>query len=279
MQNPPRPFIRGAGRGRGDTRLSPVQVISLDVGRDLGLPLVAVIEQLLLVVEQLLVRLRRELEVGTLPGCETFSQDSPDPPSPRAGGLAAPRGLSPRPDHLHDGVHRTSLLAEPAVDALGHVDVVAGGAAAAVGAGFGLDGDGLRGGDTAGDTSAPPAAAGGGGAGRKADLRGADGLAELAGDAPLLPGRVAAQRVLPAEPWAQRPLLKRVVDGGRFAEKVTQRHGQAWRKERGGDNMFCGAGTPQTGRGGQEGFVLHQSGSGTHRGRAQSTAGSAQRGR
>lgn len=47
---------------------SPVQVIGLDVGCNLGLPLVAVVEQLLLVVEQLLVRLRRELKVGALPG-------------------------------------------------------------------------------------------------------------------------------------------------------------------------------------------------------------------
>ena len=45
---------------------SSVEVVGLDVGRDLGLPLVAVVEQLLLVVEQLLVRLGRELKVGPL---------------------------------------------------------------------------------------------------------------------------------------------------------------------------------------------------------------------
>lgn len=43
-----------------------VQVVGLEVGRQLRLPLVAVVEQLLLVVEQLLVRLGRELEVGAL---------------------------------------------------------------------------------------------------------------------------------------------------------------------------------------------------------------------
>lgn len=41
-------------------------MVGADVGRDLALPLVPVGEQLLLVVEQLLVRLRRELEVGPL---------------------------------------------------------------------------------------------------------------------------------------------------------------------------------------------------------------------
>ena len=44
---------------------------------------------------------------------------------------------------LDDGVDGARLLAEAAVDALGHVDVVAGGAAGAVGALLGLDGDGL----------------------------------------------------------------------------------------------------------------------------------------
>ena len=60
-----------------------VEIICFDVGGDLGLPLVAVVQQLLLVVEQLLVSLRRKLEVGA----------------------------------FDDGVHGTSLLAEAAVDA------------------------------------------------------------------------------------------------------------------------------------------------------------------
>lgn len=49
----------------------------------------------------------------------------------------------PAPAHLHDGIHGAGLLAEAAVDALGHVDVVTRGAAAAVGAGLSLDGDRL----------------------------------------------------------------------------------------------------------------------------------------
>ena len=61
-----------------------------EVSGDGHFPLVAVGEQLLLVVQELLVGLGGELEVGS----------------------------------LHDGVHGTGLLAEPAVDALGHVDVV-----------------------------------------------------------------------------------------------------------------------------------------------------------
>ena len=45
--------------------------------------------------------------------------------------------------HLDDGVHGAGLLTEAAVDALGHVDVVAGGSPAAVGAWLSLNGDGL----------------------------------------------------------------------------------------------------------------------------------------
>ena len=57
-------------------------------------------------------------------------------------------------------------MAEAAVDALGHVNVVASGTAGAVLALLGVDGD---------------------------RLRGAYGLAQLAGDASLLPTRIAAQ--------------------------------------------------------------------------------------
>jgi len=59
--------------------------------------------------------------------------------------------------HLYDGVHRTRLLTEAAVDAFGHVDVVASRPPAAIGAGFSFDGDGL---DTHsdGDDSAEPQA-------------------------------------------------------------------------------------------------------------------------
>mmetsp|Transcript_39253 Transcript_39253/g.93942 ORF Transcript_39253/g.93942 Transcript_39253/m.93942 type:complete len:241 (+) Transcript_39253:181-903(+) len=132
-----------------------------DVGRERGLPLVAVLEQLLLVVEQLLVRLRRVLEVGP----------------------------------LDDGVHRAGLLAEAAVDALGHVDVVARGAPRAVLTHLRLDGDGLR---------------------------RADGLAQLARDAPLVAARVASQRVLASEARREVSLLEGVVDGGLLLEQLEE---------------------------------------------------------
>merc|ERR1719508_170128 len=86
-----------------------VEVISLDISSYLCLPLVPVVEKLLLVVEQLLVGLRAELEVGT----------------------------------LHNGVHGTSLLAEATVDTLGHVDVVSCGPPSSVLPLLSLDGDGL----------------------------------------------------------------------------------------------------------------------------------------
>ena len=63
--------------------ISSIEIIGFDVGGDLGLPLVAVVQQLLLVVEKLLVGLRRELKVRT----------------------------------LDDGIDRASLLTKAAVDA------------------------------------------------------------------------------------------------------------------------------------------------------------------
>lgn len=46
--------------------------------------------------------------------------------------------------HLNDGVHRTRLLAEAAVDAFGHVDVVASRPSAAVSSSLCFYGDGLN---------------------------------------------------------------------------------------------------------------------------------------
>jgi hypothetical protein len=126
--------------------------IQSDVARDLALPAVAVGEQLVLVVVELLARLGGELEV--------------------------------RP--FDDGVDRAGLLAEAAIDALHHVDVVAHRAAGAVvAARAGLDGDGLR---------------------------RADRLAQLAGDAALLAVGIAAQRMLAAEARRAVALLEGVVD-------------------------------------------------------------------
>src|SRR3546814_762618 len=85
-------------------------IFELRVLGELVFPAVAVRQQLLLVVEQRLAGLGGEFEV--------------------------------RP--FHDGVHRAGLLAEAAVDALRHVDVVARGAPAAVAARLGLDDDALR---------------------------------------------------------------------------------------------------------------------------------------
>src|SRR4030095_8117313 len=92
------------------------------------------------------------------------------------------RELQVRP--LDDGVDRAGLRTEPAIDALHHVDVVAGGAARSVLARLGLDGD---------------------------RLRRADRLAELAGDAALFAGRVAPERMLAAEARAQGTLLAGIV--------------------------------------------------------------------
>src|SRR6185312_6272651 len=127
-------------RGKDHAALtSPVRRVEFDRFRDLALPAVAIGEQPGLVIIKLLARLGREFEIRA----------------------------------FDDGVDRTGLLAEPAIDALHHVDVVAHGAAGAVvAARTGLDGD---------------------------RLRRADRLAELAGDAALLAIGIAAQGVLAAE--------------------------------------------------------------------------------
>ena len=114
--------------------------------RKLRLPFVSVFDQLLLVVKELLVEEGRVFEVGA----------------------------------FDNGVDGASLCAEAAEDALGHVNVVLGGAAGAIGSGLGLNGDRE------------------GGAGR---------LAQFASDAAFLTSGVAAQGVLASEHRAQGSLL------------------------------------------------------------------------
>src|SRR4030095_7590136 len=107
--------------------------------RKLALPAVAIGEEFLLVIIKFLARLGGEFEIRS----------------------------------LDDGIDRTGLLAQAAIDAFHHVDVVADGAAGAVVAARpGLDGD---------------------------RLRRTDRLAQLAGNAALFAVRIAAQRMLAAE--------------------------------------------------------------------------------
>src|SRR5256885_17270715 len=115
---------------------SPVRRVERKILRDLALPAIAIREQPLLIVIELLARLGGEFEIRT----------------------------------FDDGVDRAGLLAQPAIDALHHVDVVARRAPrAVVPSRSRLDGD---------------------------CLRRADSFAQLAGDAALFAVRIAAQRVL-----------------------------------------------------------------------------------
>ena len=102
---------------------------------------------------------------------------------PRLGGVLGIRAL-------HNRVDWARLLAEAAVYALGHVDVVAGRAAGAVGTLLGLDGDGLGGADL--DSLACQGE-------QHGSPRGTYGLAELAGDAAFLAGGITSQGVLSTE--------------------------------------------------------------------------------
>ena len=87
---------------------------------------------------------------------------------------------------LNNGIDWAALLAESAVDALGHVDIIACGPPATVHALFGLDCDGL--------------------------CR-ANGFAELASNATLLTGRVPSQGMFASEAGRNRALLEWVEDG------------------------------------------------------------------
>src|SRR5215469_18977179 len=109
-----------------------IRRVQLEVAGDLPLPAVAIRQKPFLTVVKFLARLGREFEIGT----------------------------------FDDGIHRAGFLAQPAIDAFHHVDVVAGGAARTVFARLRLDGDGLG---------------------------GADGFAQLAGDAAFLAIGIAAE--------------------------------------------------------------------------------------
>jgi len=138
---------------RASISIRPLSVrrISTSDSCKLRLPLVTIRQQLLLVIQQLLPRLRSILRVRS----------------------------------LHDSIHRATLLAISAVNALCHVDIVACGTAGAVLALFGFNGDGLG---------------------------GADGFAEFAGDAAFFTGGVAAEGVLAAEARGDGTLFEGVVD-------------------------------------------------------------------
>src|SRR6202022_3321413 len=147
---------------------SPVRRVEFDRFRNLALPAVAIGEKFRLVIKEFLAGLGREFEI--------------------------------RP--LDDGIDRTGLLAQSAIDALHHVDVVAHGAAGAVvAARTGLDGD---------------------------RLRRTDRLAQLAGDAAFLAIGIAAQRMLTAEPRGDRPFLDGIIQRRLRLEEVA--HGEKERR-------------------------------------------------
>src|SRR4029077_5251213 len=124
----------------------PVRCVECEVLRDLALPAIAVRKQALLVVVEFLTSLGRKFEVGS----------------------------------LDDGIDRARLLAQTAINAFPHVDVVARRAARAIiAARSGLDGD---------------------------RLRRADRFAQLAGNATLFAVGIAAQRVFATEARRDRAL-------------------------------------------------------------------------
>src|SRR5690606_29333172 len=154
-----------------------IRRIGFKVRGDRPLPLVPVRQQFRLVVEQLLAALRRIFEVWP----------------------------------FDDRVHRAGFLAEAAIDALGHVDVVARGAAAAILARLALDGDGER---------------------------RAHCLAQLAGYAAFLAIGITAQRMLAAETRGERVLLERIVDRRLGFEEIFECEGMRLHELPEGERLY-----------------------------------------
>jgi len=135
-----RPFLLPLFKPDAETRFqqnqSAIWRIHRDIARDFAFPTVAISKELVLVIVEFFAGFGREFEIRT----------------------------------FHDGIHRACFLAETAIDALHHIDVVTHRAAGAVvAARTSLDGDGLR---------------------------RADRFAKLAGDAAFFTVRITAQRVL-----------------------------------------------------------------------------------
>src|SRR5258708_14238896 len=143
---------------------SPVRRVERDIFRDLTFPAVTVRKQAFFVVVELLARLGGEFEI--------------------------------RP--FDNGVDGTGFLAQSAINALHHIDVVTRCTPRTVIAPrTGLDGDGLC---------------------------GTNRLAKLACDAALFAIRIAAQRVLTTEARRDRPLLERIIERSLRLEEIA--HGQ-----------------------------------------------------
>eukprot|EP00307_Rebecca_sp_RCC1486_P010414 CAMPEP_0119413136 /NCGR_PEP_ID=MMETSP1335-20130426/5323_1 /TAXON_ID=259385 /ORGANISM="Chrysoculter rhomboideus, Strain RCC1486" /LENGTH=193 /DNA_ID=CAMNT_0007437915 /DNA_START=272 /DNA_END=854 /DNA_ORIENTATION=- len=145
---------------------------------NLCLPPVTVVQELVLVVEQLLVCLRRILVIRA----------------------------------LNDRVDWTGLLAEAAEDAFGHVNVVACRASRAILTHLRLNGD---------------------------SLRRADGLTELASNAPFLACWVSPECVLATEARAQWPLLEGVVDGDLLPEEHRESEAHTTQDLRDEERLCC----------------------------------------
>lgn len=96
----------------------------------------------------------------------------------------------------HDGIYRACLLAKSAINALEQIDIVPCGAPRSIRPRFGFDRD---------------------------TYGGAHSLAKLAGDTPLLPVWVSAQRVQALEAWRLRRLLFRIVDGDLGSKQMSPR--------------------------------------------------------
>jgi hypothetical protein len=110
--------------------------------------------------------------------------------------LAAGIGGALKIRPFHKGIHGASLLAKAAVNALGHINLKACGAAAAIFPLDGFNGDG-------------PCRA--------------NSLAELAGNAAFLPTGVAAQGMLTPKAWTNFSLLVGVHQRYFGFKKVTER--------------------------------------------------------
>lgn len=163
-------------------------MIRVDIGGDFGFPLITVVEELLLVVEELLVRFSGKFKIRT----------------------------------FHDGIDRTRLLTEPAIDALGHVYIIPGRPPRTIGTFLSFNRNSLL--INLSENLIVFSIF------YDKYLRWANCFAEFTSDAPLLARRIPPQCVLAPEPGAERSLLEGVIDGGRLFEDVGERDGETARQ-------------------------------------------------
>jgi hypothetical protein len=176
---------------------STVQILGLNVGGQFWFPSVAIGQQLLLVVQQLLVRLSRVFKVRALKMRELIFKNFQ------------------KSTHLNNGVNWTSLLAQTTIDTLCHVNVITNSPTASVGSCLCFNCDSLKKESNESQIKF------------RAYLSRADRFAQLASNTAFFTIRITTQSMFTTEASTQWSLLKWIINRGRFHEDVAKHNAEA----------------------------------------------------